>query len=329
MDLSSIQIGRAFKVLVSTMPILVVRLGVYMAFWVLSLVYVAIFWGLTLLLSAIHPIVGVIGVALAFGGAIPLGRLARRYVLYMIQAAHIAVVAEILAGRALPEGKSQLEWGKERVAERFGQVSVMFVADNLVRAIIGRFTAVVAQVFRIIPGKAGRNVGRAVNRTIRFATDYVDEAILARAFWEREESMWKATKEGVILYGMCWKPLLINAVVLMTLSYVPALLITVLIVLPIGVIVNLIAPTAVAGWVVIVLLILAYMVKLAVGDSFAMISMVAAFQKATEGLTPDPAVEEKLEQVSSKFKELKDKAMGQAPADGTTEQTQPAEAAEA
>ena len=313
MDFSSIQLGRAFKILMQTMPILMIRLGVYMVFWLISLVYVAIFWGLVLLLSRIHPIAAVIGVAIAFGGAVPLARMARRYVLYMIQAAHIAVVAELLSGRSIPADTSQLQWGKDRVTERFGQISVMFVADNLVRAIIGRFTAVVSSAFRLIPGNAGRNLGRMVNRVIRFATDYIDEAILARAFWEREESMWKATKEGVILYGMVWKPLLMNAVALMLLSYVPALLVTILIVLPIGFLASMIS-SAFAGWVVVILLILAYIVKLAVGDAFAMVSMVAAYQRATEGLAPDPAVEEKIEKVSDKFRELKDRAMGAGPA---------------
>ncbi len=325
MDFSSIQIGRAFRLLVQTMPILMVRLGVYMLFWLASMVYVAIFFGLAWLLSMIHPIAAVIGVAIAFGGAIPLMRMARRYVLYVIQAAHIAVVAELLVGRSIPDGKSQLQWGKEKVTERFGQVSVMFMVDNIVRAIVRRFTAVVSSVLRIIPGNVGRNLSQMVNRVIRFATDYIDEAILARAFWEREASMWKAAKEGVILYGMVWKPLLMNAVVLMLLSYVPAVLVLVLIVLPVGWLMSMVS-SALAVWTVIVLLILAYIVKLAVGDAFAMISMVAAYQKATEGLEPDPAVEEKIEKVSDKFRELKDKALGQSGPETVEPQAEAAQA---
>jgi hypothetical protein len=323
MDFSSLQLGRAFGILRRTMPILLVRLGVYMIFWVVSVVYVALFWGLAWLMSKIHPFLAVIVVIVAFGGAIPLFRVAKQYLLYMIQAAHLAVVAELLAGREIPDGKSQLEWGKEKVTERFGQVSVLFVVDNLVRAIVGRFTAVVARLFRFIPGNAGRNLAQVINRIIRFATDYIDEAILARAFWKREESMWVAAKEGVILYGMVWKPLLMNAVALMLLSYVPAVAVLLLVALPMGLLVSMISSTL-AAWTVLILLVLAWLVKLAVGDAYAMICMVAAYQKATDGLVPDPAVEAKLDQVSDKFKELKARAMGEQGPTGDAEVAAPA-----
>ncbi|MCJ7555830.1 MAG: hypothetical protein MUP90_02815, partial [Gammaproteobacteria bacterium] len=53
------------------------------------------------------------------------------------------------------------------------------------------------------------------------AVSYVDEAILARTFWKKDEGIWEATREGIVLYGMVWRPLLVNALALTVLSFVP------------------------------------------------------------------------------------------------------------
>ncbi len=314
MDLSAIQVRRALRILVRTMPILLVRLGVYGLFGLAMAVYFAVFGALAWLLSMLHPLLALIALLLALGGAAPLTILAKKYLLYMIQAAHIAVIAELLAGRELPAGTNQLQWGKDQVVARFGDINVMFLADNLVRAVVRSFSAMVTRAMSFLPGQAGRNLSRVVNRVIQFATDYIDEAILARSFWEREENMWKATKEGVILYAMVWKPLLINAVVLMLLSYLPALVLVALVIVPAGLLIAMVSQPL-AGGAVLAMLILAWVIKLAVGDAFAMISMVAAYRDATEGLVPDPGFEQQLEQASDKFRELKERALGQGPAD--------------
>ncbi len=308
MDLSAIQVRRTLRILVRTMPILLVRLGVFGLFGLAMVVYFAVFGALAWLLAMLHPLVALLALLLALGGAVPLTQLAKQYLLYMIQAAHIAVIAELLAGRELPPGSNQLQWGKDQVVARFGDINIMFVADNLVRAIVRRFSAMVTRAIGFLPGGAGRNLSHVVRRVIQFATDYIDEAILARAFWEREQNMWKATKEGVILYAMVWKPLLINAVVLMLLSYLPAVVLVALVVVPAGLLIALVSQPL-AGGAVLVMLILAWVVKLAVGDAFAMISMIAAYRDATQGLEPDPAFEYQLEQASDKFRELKERAL--------------------
>ena len=59
------------------------------------------------------------------------------------------------------------------------------------------------------------------------------------------------------------------------------------------------------------MLVLAVLVKVAVGDTFAMAAMIAAYQRETADMEPDPAVVAKLEQVSGKFRELKQRAMAE------------------
>jgi hypothetical protein len=42
---------------------------------------------------------------------------------------------------------------------------------------------------------------------------YIDEAILARTYVTGERNIWESARQGIILYGMNWKPILKTAVV--------------------------------------------------------------------------------------------------------------------
>lgn len=312
MGFNRLQLGTAFGILLKTTPILLIRLGVYLAFWVILLVYLGIVIGLGYLLSMVWQPLGVILGLIAFGSTFFIYRLAYRYVFYLLKAAHLAIAAELLHSGALPAGVGQLAWGREQVSSRFGQVSVMFVVDELVTAIVRTVTNTVVSVANMLPGDAIRNLARLIKRIIEYATNYVDEAILARAFWRRDENVWQSAEEGIVLYAMVWKPLVLNAVALMLLSYVPFVLAAVILAAPVGLLLGMIN-TTLAGWSVLFVLILSYFVKVAVGDSFAMIAMVAAYQRETAGLRPDPAMEARISGMSEKFSELKDRAAAASP----------------
>lgn len=47
----------------------------------------------------------------------------REYFLYLVKAEHIAVLVELMEGRKLPKGKSQLGYAKDIVARRFTRTS--------------------------------------------------------------------------------------------------------------------------------------------------------------------------------------------------------------
>ncbi len=304
MNLQSLRLGTALKLLLQTTPILLVRLGVSLVFWLVAIIYFGLVFGLAALLANIHPAVGIIAALIGLGATIPLYSLANRYVLYLIKAAHIAVLAELIVNGRLPEGHGQLSWGRAQVTERFGQVSAMFVVDELVNATIRIFTRTVSNVANWLPGDTLRQLANVVNRVIRFATHYIDEAILARTFWERAESPADCAREGLVLYAQAWRPLLTNAVALMLLSYVPFVVVVVLLAAPLGLLLSATVTTTVAAWAVVAMLVLAYLVKVAVGDSFAMAAIIATYHAETKNLTPDPALEARLEQMAEPFRRL-------------------------
>jgi hypothetical protein len=307
MDFSSIQIGAAFRLMIRTLPIILIRLGVTIAFWVVALIYLAIVGAVAVLIGNASEIIGVIVFLVALGAMIPLYNLAYRYVFFVIKAAHIAVIAELLVNDTLPDGVNQLAFGRKKVTERFGETNVMFVVDELVNGVVNAFTWTVYSITSWIPGDSVRTIVGIVNTVIRFAMNYIDEAILARSFTNERDNVWANARDGLVLYAMAWKPILLNAVVLMILSYIPFIVALLIFSAPIGLLVNLVSPQL-AGWSIIAILLFAWLVKVAVGDAFAMTAIIAAYQRETAGKTPDPAMVDRLNGLSDKFGELMRKA---------------------
>mgnify|MGYP005843349207 CR=1 FL=1 len=309
MDFSAVRLGDAFSLISKTLPLLLIRLGASLLFWVIAIVYFLIVGGVSLLVANASELVGVIVFGVGMVGLGGIYTLVYRYVFYMIKAAHVAVMAEILRNGNVPQGTSQLEWGRQRVQSRFTEVNVMFLVDELVQGVIRAFTGTVFAIASWIPGDTVRTLVGIVNTIINYALTYIDEAILARRFWvdTEENTAWKNARDGVVLYAMIWKPILINAVVLMVISYIPFLLVIILFSAPVGFLVN-IFNSDIAAWAIILTLVLAWLVKVSVGDSFAMAAIIAAYYRETQSLTPDPEMSQNLEGITDKFKELKDKA---------------------
>ncbi len=308
MQIGQIQFGTAFRIMLKTAPIMLLRLGLYLAFWVISLVYFAAVAGVAFVLAQVWApaglIVGLVGVV----ALIPLYRLANRYVFYLVKAAQLAVVVQILENGELPAGVNQFAFGKERVVQRFGKVNAMFVVDLLVAGVIRGFSRLVDSLLSWIPGGLGDLVSSVTARLAHYAGNYVDEAILARAFWRKNESVWQSAREGLVLYGMVWRPLLMNAIALMALSYIPFLLVVIVLAAPVGLILG--AVSGLLGMLAIAaVIVLALLAKVALGDSFAMIAMVSAYYHATKDLTPDPAMEARIASLSDKFEEIRLRAL--------------------
>jgi hypothetical protein len=176
--------------------------------------------------------------------------------------------------------------------------------------VIKAFTRTVYNIARMLPGDTMEQVARVVNRVIINATTYIDEAVLARSFIREGVPVWVNARDGVVLYGMVWKPLLANAIALMVISYLPFIVAFLIFALPVGLLLSIFSGSL-AGWSLIFTLILAFMIKLAVGDAFAMTAMISAYHRHTQSLKPDPEMAARLDSVSDKFKELKTRAAQQ------------------
>jgi hypothetical protein len=123
--------------------------------------------------------------------------------------------------------------------------------------------------------------------------------------------VWENARDGVALYATTWKPLLTNAIALMVISYIPSVVGFILLAAPIGLIVSFISKPL-AGWAIIFTFLLAYLLKVALGDAFAMTVMIAAYHRETEGLEPSAEITSRLDGVSDQFQELTKRAREEA-----------------
>jgi hypothetical protein len=298
-------LGEAIGLLMKTTPILWVRLGSYALLGLGLLVYFAVVGGIAWLLAQLWGFLGLIVLIAAFGGAFGIVKWVTRYYFYLLKAAHAAVMTEFIVHGQGPEG-SQIAFGKQQVTDRFKDTSIMFGIDQLLDGIVKAFNRSFARMVDFLPIPGMDSLTAFIERVSKFATTYIDEAILTRAYKEDEPNVWQVAQDGVILYAQCWKPILANAVVLTLLSYVEFFVFLVILGVPALAVAAVIPALNVALGISV--LVGAWMLKLALADAFAMAATLLAYHRSTEGLEPDPEWQGRLEQVSDQFRELKEKA---------------------
>ena len=302
-------LGEALALLGKTLPFIWVRLGSYALLGLGLLVYFGVLGGIGWLLGRLWAPLGFIFFLVAIGGAFAVVRWASRYYFHLLRAAHTAVMTEFIVYGHGPVG-GQIEYGRKAVMDRFTDTSILFAVDVLVEGAVKAFVRTFARIASILPIPGMRGFGNLVERVALMSTTYVDEAILSRAYKEREQNVWQVAYDGVLLYAQAWKPILTNAVVLVLIGYVEFLLLLVILGIPALALAAVFPGLSVALGIFV--LVGAWMIKLAVADAFSLAATLIAYHRGTEGLTPNEAWKAKLEGASDRFRELGQKAVDNA-----------------
>ena len=110
------------------------------ALTIATIIYWVVFgWG-WVILAKVTPLLGWVWAVGLLAVAGSLWRFVVRYMLYLIKAAHIAVLTELITKGSIGNGtESMFAYGKRVVTERFGQVNAMFALDLLIAGIVGAF----------------------------------------------------------------------------------------------------------------------------------------------------------------------------------------------
>lgn len=272
---------------------------------------------------------GMWGGIIGFGLASSVMYFLRELLLYKVKAGHIAVLVELMEGKTLPEGRSQIEHAQTVVKERFAESSVLFVLDQLIKGILKTFNSLFFAVSNFLPIPGAQGLARFINTIVTLSLTYLDEVILAYNMRTRSDNPWRSSQTALILYAQNYKAFLKNAFWLSFFIWGLSALLFLIILAPVAGLVALFPGTA-GPLTLIVALVFTWGVKQAVIEPFAMTAMMQVFFKVTEGQQPNPEWEAKLEQASDKFRELKGKAATwTTPAAGVTPppQTPPQKAA--
>jgi hypothetical protein len=305
-------IGRTLGLMGQTLPFIVLRIIVYagiaIAFVLTTGVGVGLGWG-----------VGAFGSpdfrsgAMAWGGVIGFAATAgtlfflREYILYMVKAGHIAVLVELIDGRGVPQGQGQIAYATDIVRSHFTETNVLFGVDLLVRGVLGAILGLIQGIASFLPIPGLSNVVGLVRAFLRVAVGLMDEVILGYLLRTRTANPWQGAQTGLVLYAQNYKVMLKNAAWLTIIMYALAFVVFLIMLAPAAALVWFLPGAWSAGGFVFAL-IFAWAVKSAVIEPFAIAAMMDVYFRVIEGQTPDPQWEQRIGEVSRKFRELKDKA---------------------
>ncbi len=310
--------GKALSAMHATAPFIAFRMIIYFGIGLAYVLGTGIGAGLGYVVTSFGDDPGSgtgVGGLLGFGVISAILYWAREYLLYLVKAGHIAVLVKLLQGEQLPGGKSQIDYAQGIVRERFAEASSLFLLDQLIKGILGAINGLLMTVTTLLPIPALQGLLRFVQKIFNLSLTYVDEIILAYNLRAESDNPWASSKDALILYAQNYKGMLKNAFFLMFIQYGLALLIFLVITGPVAAIAGLLSE-GLATWSVLLSIVFAWAFKSALLEPFAIAALMQAYFKLIEGQQPNPEWDEKLTGLSSRFRELKDKAV-----DWTTRQT--------
>ena len=184
-------IGRTLGLMGQTLPFLLFRVIVYfgiaVAFVLVTGVGAGVGWGI----GAFGDIDFRAG-STAWGGIIGFGLVAgtlfflREYILYMVKAGHIAVLVELLDGRTIPNGKSQIDYATTVVKQHFATSSMLFGLNQLIRGILRVFNRLTVSIASWLPIPGLDAVVKLVDAVINTSLSHLDQVILAQILRSKE-----------------------------------------------------------------------------------------------------------------------------------------------
>ncbi|MER8743331.1 hypothetical protein NKH54_09625 [Mesorhizobium sp. M1004] len=320
------EIGRSVSIMIRTWPFIVFRMIVYFG---ITLAYiVATGSGASVGYGVGHISTdpdGPLSFAL-WGGIVGIGVVSialywiREYILYVVKAGHIAVMVHLIDGRDVPNGQDQIAYAKDVVKERFAEANILFVVDQLVKGAIRAITGLIGGIaaFLPIPGLGG--LIAFINTVIRLSLTYVDEIILGYNIRINSSSPFETARQGVVLYAQNGKTMVKNAIWLAVIMWGVSLVIFLLMLAPAAAIMWFI-PGQLGGWAFVLAILLAWAFKAAFIEPFAIACLMQVYFKTIEGQVPNAEWDQRLAEGSSKFRELRDKALASF---GGSRWTQPA-----
>jgi hypothetical protein len=305
-------IGRTLGFMGQTLPFIVLRIIVYagiaIAFVLTTGVGVGLGWGIGTFGSPDFR-AGTMAWGAILGFAVTAGALffVREYILYIVKAGHIAVLVELIDGRGVPQGQSQINYASDIVRSHFAETNVLFGVDLLVRGVLAAILGLIQGIASFLPIPGLSNVVGLVRAFLRVAVGLMDEVILGYLLRTRTTNPWQGAQTAVVLYAQNYKVMLKNAAWLTIIMYVLAFVVFLVMLAPAAALVWFLPGGWSAGGFIFAL-IFAWAVKAALIEPFAIAAMMDVYFRVIEGQTPDPAWEQRISDVSRKFRDLKDKA---------------------
>ena len=229
---------------------------------------------------------------------------------YMVKAGHIAVLAEATTSGKVPD--NQVNYGKEKVKERFATANVYFAVDKLVSGAVKQIQRGIEKLgnaLDFIPGMEA--VANLAKFFIDLSLGYIDECCLGYTFYKMEQGAFKSACDGVVIYAQNIKHLLKNAAKTMLKVVLLMIVAVIAVFVPVGLLFKLL------NWPGIIAFLLAcfiaWVLKFAFLDSYILCQTMAGYMEVAPSTQLTFDLYGKLSGISGKFKELWDKGRQEDP----------------
>jgi hypothetical protein len=179
--------------------------------------------------------------------------------------------------------------------------------DGIVRA----FNRTLDWVANLIPVPGLDHVMAFVKAVLRASTTYVDESIFSYNLARGDANVYRSSKDGLVYYAQNSKEILKTGVLVVILERVLSFFLFWVIFAPTLALAYLL-PNAFGGWIPITAIIAGLLVANSVRQAFLrplfLTMLLLKFHSLVQGQPIDLAWDQRLEGVTNKFRELKDKA---------------------
>jgi hypothetical protein len=316
----------AFRLLMQTAPFVLARLGV------LSLMSLAaILWWVLLVggFSLLHatPLLAWAWLLFLCFVAGSVWRLGARYVLYLLKAAHIAVLTELITtGRINNGSEGMFHYGRRVVTERFGEVNVMFGLDLLIDGIVRAFNRTLSFVSNLLPIPGLDSVMGLVRSVLKASTTYIDETIFSYNLARGDQNAYRSSKDGLVYYAQNSKEILKTGLWVVVVERVLSFLIWLVMLAPAFAIAALM-PGAISLAGLVIAFLFAANLRSAVLHPLLLTMVLVKYHALVRGQGIDLEWDQRLDVATTKFGELKKKAeawVRPAPTPQPTPSAQPA-----
>lgn len=303
-------IGRTLVLLARTAPFLLLRVAVYLGIALAYALAITIGGGIGALFGHIGGQgAGGGGFGALIGFALVSGLLywAREYLLYLVKAAHVAVLVALLDGTSLPTDRGQIAYGSELVRAHFATSSMLFGLNQLIRGVLRAFDRISQGMATWLPIPGIDVLAKLVDAIVRTGLGHLDQVILAQILRKSGDEPWAVARDSIVLYAQNAKGALKNAVFLTFVIWTLTLAILVVVAAPATAMLALFHVHAGLATFAIAL-IAALCLKAALIDPFATLALLQVYDRITQGQVADPAWSARLENLSAKFRELAQRA---------------------
>lgn len=305
----------AVGLLVRSLPYAVARFAVLFTFSIACIVWFTITMGGAALAGRyIAPVFGLAWFVLCVAAAGWFWGAVLRYVLHLIECGHVAVLTELIVNGRVGNGdESMFAYGKRIVTDKFGQVNALFAMNLLVRGVVNAVHSTIEGIGHLLPIPGLDAIGNLVTAILRAATRYMDKVLFSYNLACGDPNPWRSAQQGLVYYAQDAKPLLKQAVWIVVLEHVLSVLLWLALLIPAAVVTAML-PHDVRNLGGLATIGIAALFALSARAAFLkpvfLIMVAVRFHELIEHEPINQEWVSRLDQLSTKFRDLGQKAQG-------------------